>query len=144
MKNFNTYINENTTVDESAILTSQVFRWVGILLLSKLIPFLISLGADIIKLNWEGWVTSLQNKFPKHKDAIFILMNALRNNLSKTDSCKTFIQDSERQKSDKTITIGDIKTDIIPFISNDDDKQKVINLLDFIESEKFAKSTKSV
>ena len=144
MKNFNTYINENTTVDESAIITSQVFRWAGILLLSKLIPFLISLGVDIIKLNWEGWVTSLQNKFPKHKDAILILMSALRNNLSKTDSCKTFIQDSERQKNNKTITISDIKTDIIPFISNDDDKQKVINLLDFIESEKFAKSTESV
>lgn len=135
MKNFNEYVNA-TPVDESIIL-SNALKKVGILVLTSVIPFLISLGVKIASLRLDVWVDKLAKKYPQHREAINMLSEIMKNNINSLDKCKSFITNTENQKPSGYLSIEEIKEEILPLISNENDKKKVEDFLNMIDSEKF-------
>ena len=131
MKTLTFYVNENL-----AFLTP-AFKKLGIILLSTVIPFFISLGIKIASLKLDDWINKLINKYPQHKEAILILASLIKDHLKDMNKCNNFVSNTERQKSSNVLTIDDIKKEILPLISNEDDKKKVEDFLDLIESREF-------
>lgn len=131
MKPLVEYINENLA------FLAPAFKKLGIILLSTVIPFFISLGIKVASLKLNDWINKLINKYPQHKDAILILADLIKDHLKDMNKCNDFVSNTERQKSSKVLTVDDIKKEILPLISNEDDKKKVEDFLDLIESKDF-------
>ena len=131
VNNYNSHdINENL-----AILP--VLKKLGLLLLSSVVPYLISIGVKIASLKLDEWVNKIKTKYPQHKDAIDILIDVLKNHLGELKKCDLFISNSEKQNPSKLLTVDDIKREILPLISNKEDKEKVEDFLSLIDSDKF-------
>lgn len=113
------------------------FKKLGIILLSTVIPFFISLGVKVASLKLDDWINKLINKYPQHKEAIFILAELIKDHLKDMNKCNDFVSNTERQKSSKVLTVDDIKKEILPLISNDEDKKKIEDFLNLIESKDF-------
>ncbi len=113
------------------------FKKLGIILLSTVIPFFISLGVKVASLKLDDWINKLINKYPQHKEAIFILADLIKDHLKDMNKCNDFVSNTERQKSSKVLTVDDIKKEILPLISNDEDKKKIEDFLNLIESKDF-------
>ena len=137
-----TYINDSiqnnqnnlTDVDESLI---NVLKRVGILILSVTVPYFLSLGIRIISLQLEKWVDKLIKKYPEHKDAILLISNVLKDSLDDCKKCKQFITNTEQQKPSPYYDIKDYEDEILKCIQSAEDKEKVSNLFNFIESKEF-------
>jgi len=136
MESLQNYINEKR-IDEGFFFSPLLLKRIGLILLSTVVPYLISLGVKISNLHLDDWVLSLQKKFPKHKDAIKIMANVLSEYLNKSAKGKSFITNTEKQQSSGLLTTNEIKKDLLPLISNDEDKKKVNDLLDLIDSDEF-------
>lgn len=131
MKHLSVYINENLA------FLAPVFKKLGIILLSTVIPFFISLGVKVTSLKLDDWINKLINKYPQHKEAIFILANLIKDHLKDMNKCNDFVSNTEHQKSSKLLTSDDIKKEILPLISNNEDKKKIEDFLNLIESKDF-------
>lgn len=139
MINLSQYISNNyktPNVDENLAVVP-ILKKLGLLLLSSVVPFLISLGVKITSLKLEDWVNKLKTKYPQYKDAIDILVGVLKEHLGEMKKCNTFVSDTEKQKSSKLLTVDDIRREILPLISNEEDKKKVEDLFKLIESDSF-------
>lgn len=132
----NEQLNQPVVVDES-LVGMTALRKVGMLVLSVVMPFLISVGVRIASLKLDPWVDKLREKYPKFKDAIDIMADVLKDNLNKMDRCRTFIVNSENQKPSRILTTDDICSEILPLISSEEDKKKVSEFLDTIDSVEF-------
>jgi len=138
-KNIYDYIEAKQTnvdvVDES-LKTSLVK--VGILLLAQIIPVLISLGLKIFNLNIDKWVNDLIKKFPKYKDAILILDQAIRSSSFPGTMCDKFVNNSINSQPSKHFDYEAIEKEIVELLSDDDEKiKKVHELFNFIQSDEF-------
>jgi len=130
------YINKESSeiIDENLI---PAIKRVGIILLSSIIPYLISLGIRISIIKFDSWVDQLIKKYPKHKNAILIISYILKDDLDKCIKCKQFIDNSEQQKSSSYYGLDVYKTEILNCVQSQEDKKKIEELFKLIKSDSF-------
>ena len=139
MEHLSSYIknqfDESVQIDE--MFGSVIFKKIGLILISSIVPYLISLGIKISSLNFDNWVKKIIKKYPKYEDAIITISTILRDEFNSCIKCKDFINKTESQSPSKYNDINIYRDEILSLINSEEDKQKVKEFFDFINSEKF-------
>lgn len=138
MINLSTYINnsEIDNIDESLWIVPTL-KYVGTILLSTVVPYLISIGVRVASLKIDDWLKDIIEKHPQYKKSIMIISDVLKDDMDKCKKCKQLIMNIEHQKNLKhyNYDLDVYKNEIINCIQSDEDKKKVEDLIDFIKSD---------
>ena len=135
MQDFTTYIQNNSyeKIDENL---SPILKRVGIIVISTVIPYLVSFGIRVLSIRLDKWMMSLMEKYPKHKDAIESIAAVIKIDLDKCSNCKDTIDNVEKQKGVKYRDMSVYEDEILNYVSSKD-KQKVKDFFDLIKSDDF-------
>ena len=137
MKDISTYLSESLNEINEATWVGPALRYAGTILLSTVIPYLISLGIKIATLKIDTWVQKFIKKYPGYKDAIVLIGQVLKDDLDKCLKSRELIYNSEHQKPSSYYKLSEYEEEILNCIQSDDDKKKVRELFKLIETDSF-------